>query len=392
MGPNYIALAVPFFFLLIGIELVAAWRRGKRAYRFADSIADLGCGIAQRVVLLFSEALLLLIYVGVYENARLVDLGRYPVAAWVIAFVGTDFIYYWWHRASHRVNFLWAAHVVHHQSEEFNFAVALRQGVLTPLTAAPFALPLALIGIPPLAYATSIALNTLYQFWIHTQLVDRIGPLEHVLNTPSHHRVHHARNPGYLDRNYAAVFIVWDRWFGTFAREDAAPEYGITKPLRSFNPLWAQIQPFAELTALSLTAPRWRDRLSVWLAPPEREFHWAATPTAPATPGPATAPGPASTPSSAGYDVSVSRRLRGYVLVNFALATVATFALMLWGARLPTALLLATAGWVVITIATMAGLMEQRNWARPLEMARVVVGVVGIAGIVGVVGIRLAGY
>jgi alkylglycerol monooxygenase len=223
MGPNYIALAIPLFFLLIFAELALATRRGIRSYRFADAIADLGCGVTQRVLLLFFEASLLLIYVVVYQRARLLDLGAHPLLALLVAFVGMDFIYYWWHRASHRMNLLWAAHVVHHQSEDFNLAVALRQGVLTPLTTVPFVLPLALIGIPPVSYVVAASLNTLYQFWIHTELVGRLGPLERLLNTPSHHRVHHGRNDRYLDRNYGGVFIVWDRLFGTYEPEGERP-------------------------------------------------------------------------------------------------------------------------------------------------------------------------
>jgi alkylglycerol monooxygenase len=357
MGPNYIALAIPFFFLLIFVELAVAVRRGKQAYRFADAIADLGCGVTQRVLLLFFEASLLLAYVLVYQHWRLVDLGRHPVVAWLVAFVAVDFIYYWWHRASHRMNLLWAAHVVHHQSEDFNLAVALRQGVLTPVTFTPFVLPLALLGIPPLIYATAGALNTLYQFWIHTELVGRLGPLEQVLNTPSHHRVHHARDPQYLDRNYAAVFIVWDRLFGTYAPERERPRYGITRPLRSFNALWAQVQPLAELAALARAAPRWRDRLAVWLAPPERRFAWEPAPAAVA---------------GAKYDVAVAPGLRRYVLVNFATTVVATFALMMWGPMLSTPMLALGVGLTLATVLTAGGLMEQRRWARPLEAGRLV--------------------
>jgi sterol desaturase/sphingolipid hydroxylase (fatty acid hydroxylase superfamily) len=355
MNPNYIALAVPLFFLLIGIELGVAARRRHAAYRFADAITDLGCGISQRIVLIFIGGLLLLAYVALYEHARLIDVGRWPVASWLVALVAVDFAYYWWHRASHRMNFLWAAHVVHHQSEDYNLAVALRQGVLTPVTSLPFALPLALIGIPPLVYLAAASLNTLYQFWIHTELIGRLGPLERVLNTPSHHRVHHARNPGYLDRNYGAVLILWDKLFGTFVPEREPPHYGITRPLRSFNSLWAQVQPIAELTALSRTAPTWRDRLEVWLAPPERTFPWAPT-----------------TPPAAAdkYDVPLSRTARRYVLVNFVLAIATTSALMLWSAALPSALLVTAALLVLLTVLSLGGLMESRRWARPLEALR----------------------
>jgi alkylglycerol monooxygenase len=355
VGRNYIALAIPFFFLLIGVELVAARWRGRRLYRFADALADLGCGITQQVLLLSFGGALLLAYAAVYERARLFELGRHPVAAWLVAFVAVDFIYYWWHRASHRVNFLWAAHVVHHQSEDYNLAVALRQGVLTPLTAMPFALPLALAGVPPLVYVTASAFNTLYQFWIHTELVESLGPLERVLNTPRHHRVHHARNPDYLDRNYGAVLIVWDRLFGTYAPERERPDYGVTRPLRSFNALWAQIQPLAELASWSRGAPRWRDRLAVWLAPPERSFPWSPHP---------------APPGASKYDVAVSPALRRYVVVNFALAVAGTFALMMWGHALGRSLAVASGVLVLAAVLSLGGLVEARPWARPLELTR----------------------
>jgi sterol desaturase/sphingolipid hydroxylase (fatty acid hydroxylase superfamily) len=366
-APNYIALAVPFFFVLIGIELaVAVWRR-RKVYRFADAISDLGCGVTQRILLLFFGGALLVGYVAIYRH-RLVDLGRHPALAWTVALVGVDFIYYWWHRASHRLNFLWAAHVVHHQSEDYNLAVALRQGVLTPVTSLPFALPLALIGIPPLVYLAASSLNTLYQFWIHTELVRSLGPLEAILNTPSHHRVHHARNPRYLDRNYGAMFIVWDRLFGTYQPEVERPEYGITKPLRSFNVLWAQVQPLADLTAASLAAPRWRDRLAVWLAPPERDFAWYREPVGPA-------------PAGGKYDVPVRRRMLGYVLVNFAAAIVATTALMLASGSLSAARLAGGAALVLLTVWVMGGLIEGRRWARRLEPARVAAVVLALLAI-----------
>jgi sterol desaturase/sphingolipid hydroxylase (fatty acid hydroxylase superfamily) len=365
MGPNYIALAIPLLFVFIFIEMAVAARRGMRTYRFADAIADLGCGVTQRVLLLLFEATLLLSYVVLYENARVYDLSSRPVVAFLIAFVGADFIYYCWHRASHRVNFLWAAHVVHHQSEDFNLAVALRQGVLTPITAAPFALPLALIGVPPLVYVVAESVNTLYQFWIHTELVGRLGPLEYVFNTPSHHRVHHGRNPGYLDRNYGGVFIIWDRLFRTYVPEREKPDYGTTQPLLSFNAVWAQVQPLVELARLSRKAPGWRHRLAVWLVPPDYRFNWQ-----PAHPAP-----------DRKYDVTVSPSMRRYVLVNFAAAVIATFCLILWSASLSWLFLLLGVGLVLVTVLTAGGLMEGRNWSRPLEAARLL----AVATLLGIV-------
>ena len=358
VSPNYIALAVPFFFLLIGVEILVARRRGLRVYRFADAIANLGCGITQQVLLLFFNAGLLAMYVWLYRHARLVDLGRQPIVAWVVAMVSVDFIYYWWHRLSHRMNLLWSAHAVHHQSEDYNLAVALRQGVLTPFTNLPFLLPLALLGIPPLVYVAAEAFSTLYQFWIHTELVGRLGPLEGILNTPSHHRVHHARNPRYIDRNYGAVLIIWDRLFGTYVPEREPPIYGLTRPLRSFNALWAECQPLWELAGWTRHAPRLRDRMRVWLAPPERSFVWAA-------------PDSKLTLDADKYDAPLRPSLRRYVLVNFALVVVLTFLLMLWGEGLPRPALAGGVALVLMAVLSMGGLLEARRWARPLEVARV---------------------
>ncbi len=258
---------MPFFFILIAIEMWVARRRRRRVYRLGDAINDLSCGVTQQVIVLFTSVFLLSIYDGVYRH-RVVTWSS-PGAPWLIALVGVDFLYYWWHRLSHEVNLLWAAHVVHHQSEDYNLAVALRQAVLTSWTAMPFYLPLALLGVPTLVYAAMLSLSTLYQFWIHTQLVRRLpGWLEVWLNSPAHHRVHHAINPRYLDKNYGAILIVWDRLFGTFADETEEPVYGITKPLASFNPAWAQVHYFVEMASMMWRAPRWRDKAQVlWRGP-----------------------------------------------------------------------------------------------------------------------------
>ena len=190
---NFIALAIPFFLLFIGVELLVARAKKRQVYRLADALADMGCGISQQVTVLFYAGFLLAAYGLAYDHARLFTL---PVwAGWVLAFIGVDFFYYWWHRLSHEVNILWAAHVVHHQSEDYNLAVALRQSVTTTATSFVFYLPLAFLGVPPLPFAVATSLSTLYQFWIHTELVPPLPRLERVLNTPSLHRVHHAINP-----------------------------------------------------------------------------------------------------------------------------------------------------------------------------------------------------
>ncbi len=265
---NPIALSIPLFLGTITAELLAAWRAKKPWYRALSFGSDLGCGIQSQAWGLVYEPAMVAIHVGVYETLRVGDLPATP-AIWLLNFVLVDFLYYWWHRASHRVNFMWAAHVVHHQSEDYNLAVALRQSALTGITSMPFYLPLALLGFPPLVTLTNIALNTLYQYWIHTRFVRTIGPLEWVMNTASHHRVHHGINPEYIDKNHAGVFIVWDRLFGTFVPEGRPPTYGLVDNFESTSATWANVEPWVKLHRLAATFPRWTDRLQLYLRPPE---------------------------------------------------------------------------------------------------------------------------
>src|SRR5438105_13686206 len=244
--PNPIALAIPFFFLLMGVELWVARRKGVKLYRFADAVVDLACGMTQQILLVFAVAVLAAGYVWLYQH-RLVTFREGSLWPWLIAFVAVDFIYYWWHRLSHQVNALWAVHVVHHQSEDYNLAVALRQAVFSVWTIWPLHLPLALLGVPPVTFLIVDSLSTLYQFWIHTELVKKMGWFEWLFNTPAQHRVHHAVNPRYLDRNYAATLCIWDRIFGTFEEEKEQPVYGLVTPLASFAPMWAQIHHFFDM-------------------------------------------------------------------------------------------------------------------------------------------------
>jgi alkylglycerol monooxygenase len=359
-GERLIALAIPFFFLLIGIELVAARARGLRVYRLADAVGDLGCGMAQQLVLLFAGAALLAAYAWVHDRFRLFTLDAATPAPWLLAFVGVDFLYYFWHRASHRVNVLWAAHVVHHQSEDYNLAVALRQAVATSFTSLPFYLPLALLGVPPGVQATTVALSTLYQFWIHTELVGKLGPLEWVLNTPSHHRVHHAVNPAYLDRNYAATLIVWDRLFGTFAGEEEPCVYGTVQPLASFNAAWAQVAYWVDLWRRAAGFARWRDRLLLWVMPPP----WA--------PEEETHPPDPEVRGRSKYDPPLRPAVRWYVLAQFIPAVAATALALFYRAAAPRALLVAAALLVLWTLVALGGLLDRRRWAPAAEVPRLV--------------------
>ena len=262
-----IALAIPFFFMLIALELAwSAWS-GRQVYRFNDFIANMGCGIGSQVVGAFTKAVIFAAYLWTYEHARIFTIEA-SALTWIAAFLLVDLLYYWFHRLSHEVNFLWAAHIVHHQSEEYNLSVALRQSWWQGLFSWWFYIPLAVLGIHPILIVTVGAVNTLYQFWIHTKAVDRLGPLEWLFNTPSHHRVHHGSDPKYIDRNHAGTLIIWDKLFGTFQREEEEPVYGITTPLGTWDPLRANFHYWGDLFDLAGRTTRWPDKLRVFLKPP----------------------------------------------------------------------------------------------------------------------------
>jgi alkylglycerol monooxygenase len=356
---NYIALAVPVFFLGIGLELWLARRRKQAVFRFGDAISDLSAGVFQQVTMLFANVALFGGYLWFYQHHRWTTL--HGVWAWVIAIIGVDFIYYWWHRWSHEVNFLWAAHVVHHSSEDYNLAVALRQSVFTAFTGWPMFTGLAFFGVPPLVYATVHSFNTLYQFWIHTQLIDKLGPLEKVVNTPSLHRVHHAINPRYLDKNYGGTFMIWDRLFGTYEPETEPCVYGIVKPLGSFDALWTQIHYYVECARVTFRAPRFSDKLRVWWAPPT----WSARGLPEKPPPPEVSP-----QSFVKWTPPGGTPFRGYLFAQYVVVIAGTFFFMLFGGRLPLGVRLGAAGLLLLSLVSTGALLERRRWAGLLEASR----------------------
>jgi sterol desaturase/sphingolipid hydroxylase (fatty acid hydroxylase superfamily) len=258
-------LAIPFFFAAMGLEAIVARRQGRRVFAWPDTLASLAAGTGSVVVGAFWEGALFASYFALYELTPL-RLGDGPLA-WALALLADDFAYYWFHRLHHEVRVLWAAHVTHHSSQRYNLATALRQS-WTPMTALPFYAPLPLLGFDPLMLVTVHSLNLLYQFWIHTETIDRIGRFEAVLNSPSHHRVHHASNPRYLDRNYAGILIVWDRLFGTFEPEREAPVYGLTKNLTTYDPFRIAFHEWVAVLRDALRPAPLATRLAYLLQPP----------------------------------------------------------------------------------------------------------------------------
>ncbi len=264
---NYILYAIPVFFVLIVLEILATIIRKKDYYRTNDAINSISTGMISTAANLTTKVVTFTIYVVVFEYLAPIQLDASHLWVWVLGFLLKDFFYYWYHRAGHEINILWASHAVHHQSEEYNLTTALRQTSTGFIFNWIFYVPVALAGIPPVVFFAVSSINLLYQYWVHTRHIPKLGWFEWVFITPSNHRVHHAKNRRYLDKNYGGVFIIWDRLFGTYAEEDDNYEpirYVTLKPLRSWNPVWANLQLYVQLWQDAVNTSSWKDKLTLW--------------------------------------------------------------------------------------------------------------------------------
>ncbi|MGE5322917.1 MAG: sterol desaturase family protein [Actinomycetota bacterium] len=257
--PDLIHLAIPGFILLVVLEVVADAVMRRDLYQLKDTAASLTMGTGNVIVGLGAKAMVLGIFVFIYKF-RIFNIG-WHWWSWILVFFADDFSYYWFHRTSHECRLFWASHVVHHSSQRYNLGTALRQTWTGTVMSWVFWLWMPLVGFPPLMVMTMQAISLLYQFWIHTELVRRMGPLEWVMNTPSHHRVHHGSNHEYLDRNHAGILIVWDRLFGTFEPERARVVYGLTKNINSYNPIRIAFHEWVDIWNDVVKAPTWRLKL-----------------------------------------------------------------------------------------------------------------------------------
>ncbi|KPA89610.1 sterol desaturase [Pseudomonas asplenii] len=365
---DLIPYAIPFFVVLIIVELLTDYRRGTRNYRVADAINSLSTGVLSTTTGLLTKGVGLVTYAVALDHLALFDLPADSPWVWVMAFVVYDFCYYWLHRMGHERNILWAAHSVHHQSEDYNLSTALRQTSTGFLLSWIFYLPLAVLGVPLSVFITVAALNLLYQFWVHTRHIPKLGWYEWFFVTPSNHRAHHAQNPLYMDRNYGGVFILWDRLFGTFQEEDDAEPvvFGVTTPLASWNPLWANLQFYAQLAADARRAERYRDKLRIWFMP----TGWR--------PADVAAKYPMTKHDLAHFrkfEVPLEPRQQVYIALQFAVYVALGSYLMNFAEKLPQAALVL--GWAAMLLGLFvlgAGL-ENRPWALKLEVTRLLLNV-----------------
>ncbi|MCB9186358.1 MAG: sterol desaturase family protein [Flavobacteriales bacterium] len=360
MKVSYIALSIPVFFLLIGIELLVGYLKKEKLYRFNDALTNINLGTGQQIVGVMVKGFFFLGYLFLYDR-RLFDIPN-TWWSWTLLFLGVDFFYYWFHRASHEINALWAAHIVHHQSEDYNLSVALRQSWFQGWFSWAFYLPLAVVGFDPIMFAAVNSFNTLYQFWIHTTTIKSLGPLEWIINTPSHHRVHHGSNPKYIDKNHAGSLIIWDRMFGTFQKEEEEVIYGITKPLNSWNPVWANFHYWQELLQLSKQCKGF-DKVRVFLKPPG----WQ-----PAYLGGFQAPQEIDLSKYRKYDFDGLRHDHIYVFFVFLIALGLATAVLFLKSTIATLPLYATMIYLLVTLGINGGLMERREWLIPAEYGRIV--------------------
>ncbi len=361
MQVDYIALSIPVFFILIAVELGYALYKKLDYYRLNDSLSNLSLGIGSQLVGIFLKTVTFYGYLFIYEHWRFYTFPN-TIWTWLFLFIGVDFFYYWFHRKSHQINALWAAHIVHHQSEEYNLTVALRQSWFQSGFAWFFYLPLAFTGFDPIMFLTVSAFNTIYQFWIHTRAIGRMGPLEWFLNTPSHHRVHHGSNPKYIDKNHAGTLIIWDRMFGTFQNEEEEVVYGITKPLASWNPVWANFHYWVDLYSSSKRAHGFYDKIRIFIKAPG----WF-----PDNLGGIQYPKEIEISTYVKYSPEYDKRFKTYILSTFLFTLSLSSLLIFIHSDLSFLQFISCSVLSILSLTSCGVLMEQRNWSARFELLRI---------------------
>jgi len=336
-------------------------------YRFNDAVTNLSLGIGSTVTGIFLKTLTVLAYIKLYEISPL--QGKIPNTwwVWVLLFLGADFFYYWFHRLAHEISIMWGSHAVHHQSEEYNLTVALRQAWYQGAFSFVFYLPLAVLGFNPVMFFVVSQVITLYQFWIHTKLINKMpAPFEYIFNTPSHHRVHHGVNPQYIDKNHAGTLIIWDRMFGTFEPEQEEVVYGITKQAKSWNPIWVNFEYWVDLGSNLFKVRHLRNAVLMLVKMPG----WK-----PDELGGISQPGPVTPATFHKYDTEISPGLNYYVLFQFIIILIASTSFLVFQGQSPVndslGLKISLAGLIVFSLLNIGGIFEQRRWVLVSEYLRI---------------------
>jgi alkylglycerol monooxygenase len=358
---DLIVYAIPVFFLLIGVELMIQYITKSPLYRFNDAITNINCGITQQVLGVFFRTATFFLYLWIYDHARIftVPLTWYT---WILLFIGVDFFYYLFHRYAHEIAAFWGSHAVHHQSEEYNFSVALRQSATQVFFSFWFYLPLAFLGFSPVAFITVASLQTLYQFWIHTRVIKKMPAwFEFIFNTPSHHRVHHGADPKYIDKNHGGTLIIFDRMFGTFVEEEEEVHYGVTKPVQSWDPIWVNVEYYKWLWQTFMAA-KGMDKWRVLSRKPGWRPDYLG--------GPLT---PQEIPDTfQKYDVHAGTAMHVYVLIQFIIVLSGTSLFLFSADKLPLLQQLASAALIIWMVQNISGIFERKSWVFVSETLRIV--------------------
>ncbi len=356
MAINYEAFAVPGFLLFMAIEFLYARRKKKKGiFVFNSSVNNISIGVADRLMDLFFSGSFYALYYQVYKF-RLFDIGT-SWYVWILLLLATDLVWYWYHRLGHEVNLLWGTHIVHHQSEEFNYTVSARITIFQACVRTVFWSFLPLVGFHPDMVIPVLLFHGAYSFFTHTRLIGKLGFLENILITPSHHRVHHASDEKYLNKNYGDVFVFWDVIFGTFTREQEEPTYGITHPLKSNSFLWQHFHYLLEIAVAVKRAPTLFGKMKAVFGRPEDmdprirpalerklQIHRAKNPT--------------------------GKHFRGYLNFQLIVVMIALFGMSIFFNKMDTALIVALSVSILITLINCGALMEQRRWIYYLEIIR----------------------
>lgn len=362
-GKFFVLYLLPIFALPMLIDFgIHFWRKGNPNYRVNDLLVNFSLSVLSILGSLAFAGVSLAIYITLYTEFALLQLDLAAPATWLLAFLAYDFLYYWLHRAHHRIAVLWAVHEVHHSGEDMNFGLAIRQPILSEFTSWPFFTPLALLGIPPEIFLAVAGVQVLYQYSLHNSYVPRLGPLERWLQTPALHRVHHASNAKYIDKNYGNILAIWDRMFGTYQAEDpdCPPRYGLTSAINSWNPWVFNIHFFQQLFVKNRYCETWAERFRCWFAAPGWE---------PRSRPAAKVPNPLTRPK---YDVRLTTSALAYCVLQFA-GLLAVFVLLLWHLQ-QASIVLSAIAVVVLLLGTyeLGKLLEANTRAWSLQSTRLV--------------------
>ena len=353
---NFMAFAVPLFLLLLFIEYLVTQKQRKEAFHFEEAVANINVGIGERLTDVFTTGMFYFLFQWLYIHCRLFTIPS-NWFSYLLLFLVTDLVWYWYHRFGHKVNLFWAIHGVHHQSEDFNFTVSVRITVLQSALRSLFWAILPVLGFNPKAVAIMLIIHAGYSFFTHTRAIGKLGWLEYILVTPSHHRVHHSSNPEYLDKNFGDVLIIWDKIFGTFTKETVPANYGLTKPLNSYSFLWQHTHLLFEMAIAFSRAKSIRQKSIILFGTPDnidpviREILERKT----LRRNTQTNPGP---------------HLYRYIAIQTGLTLTVLFFTLLFVHYMDAPELTVAAMFILISVISTGAMLEQRRWVFPLEICR----------------------